>query len=233
MLMQEFINMQKRTSILQEQQLQEITQTCLKKHPTNPKFPQLSDKNATPSYFREWYNKILSILATDEWCQLYDPITQDILSSGKQHPSLNNHLYSALLLALKDSLETFIQGMTHLRSDGIGVLQPLRAAYKGTHTDIEIMQLQGTLLGGFHFRGNNEPVEQFTSRTIQMAKDLSEQEVFILPQHLKTSFILGLGPDFHEIIRDLQKNKLAPEWQHTEIKQLIDPAHETTPSHIS
>ena len=223
-LMREFINMQKRNSLLQEQQLEEMTQTRLHKHPTNSKFPQLNDKNSNPSQFREWYNKILSILATDEWSQLYDPINHDIISNGKQHPSLNNHLYSALLLALKDSVETFIQGMTHLRSDGIGVLQALRTAYKGTLTTIEVMQLHGNLLGGSHFRGRNEPIEQFASRTIQIAKDLSEHGVFVLPQHLKTSFISGLGPDFHEIIRDLQKNKLDPEWQPMEIKELINPA---------
>ena len=224
LLMREFINIQKHNSLLQEKQLEEMTKTRLTKQPTNSKFPSQNDKNSTPSQFREWYNKVISILATDEWSQLNNPLTQDIIANGKLYPSLNNHLYSSLLLALKESVETFIQGMTRLRGDGTGILHALRIAYKGTLTAIEIMQLQGKLLGGFHFRGRNESIEQFASRTIQMAKDLSEHGIFVIPQDLKTSFISGLGPDFHDIIKDLQKNKLDPEWQPLEICDLIDPA---------
>ena len=85
-----------------------MTKNSLTKQPTNSKFPLLNDKNPTPSHFREWYNKVTSILATDEWSKLYNPLSQDIIDNGALYPSLNNHLCSALLLALKDSVETFI-----------------------------------------------------------------------------------------------------------------------------
>ena len=114
--------------------------------------------------------------------------------------------------------------MPHLRGDGVGVLLSLRKAYKGKLTHIELMQLQGKLLGGLHFRGRNESIEQFASRTIQMSKDLAVHGIHIPPPRLKSSFISGLGPDFHEIIKGLNRNKLDVEWTPILIRDLIDPA---------
>ena len=137
--MREFLKFQERQTAIHEKQIEELTKTRLSKAPTDSKFPTLSDKNSNPTQFREWYNKVLSILSTDEWNDLYDKTNQDIVSQGYLHPSLNNHLYSALLLALKDSVESYIQGMSHLRGDGIAVLIALRKAYRGKLTQIEAM----------------------------------------------------------------------------------------------
>ena len=120
-----------------------MTETRLKEQPSNSKFSTLSDKNCTQTQFREWYNKVISILATGEWSPLYDAMNQDVISNGNTQPVLNNHLYSALLLVLKDSVEDYIQGMSHLRGNGVAVLFSLRKAYKGKLTHIELMQLQG------------------------------------------------------------------------------------------
>ena len=152
--------------------------------------------------------------------------TQDIIPDGRIHPNLNNHLYSDILLILKGSVEALIQGMGHLFGDGIAVLHELRTTYKGSLTNIELMKLQDTLLGGTHFRGKTESVEQFASRTIQMCKDLTEHGISIPPYTLKSCFISGLGPDFHEIIKDLNNNKLDPEWLPLDIKDLIHPARD-------
>ena len=210
-LMRKFLCIQQRQFDLHEKKLFEMTTTRLKKQPSNSKFPILNDKNCNPKNFREWYQKVISILATEEWSFLYNAHTQDVIPDGRIHPALNNHLYSALLLILKDSAESFIQGMGHLFGDGVAVLHELRTAYKVFLTEIELMKLQGSLLGGTHFRGRSETVEQFASRTIQIHKDLYEHGVQIPPHTLKTCFISGLGPDFHEIIKDLNKNKLDPE----------------------
>lgn len=222
--MQAFVTFQQQQASFQERKLEELTATRLKKAPTNSKFPSLSEKNCNPTQFRDWYNKIISILATDEWKDLYNTSTQDVIPDGHTKPSLNNHFYSALLLALKDSVEQFIQGMPHLCGDGVGVLLALRAAYKGRLTNIEIMQLQGQLLGGLHFRGRNETVEQFASRTLQISNDLQEHGIYIPPTSLKNSFISGLGPDFHDIMKDLNRNRLDPKWQPILIRDLIEPA---------
>lgn len=69
-----------------------MTETRLKKQPSNYKFPSLSDKYCNPTQFREWYNKIISILATDEWSKLYDKLHQEIIPNGHSQPILNNHL---------------------------------------------------------------------------------------------------------------------------------------------
>ena len=226
LLLREFLRVQQRQNELHELQLMELQSSRLKKQPTNSKFPTLNDKNCNPKNFREWYQKVVSILATDEWSALYNTQTQDIIPDGRIHPALNNHLYSAILLILKDSVETLIQGMGHLFGDGIAVLHELRTTYKGSLTNIELMKLQGTLLGGTHFRSKTESVEQFASRTTQIYKDLTEHGIHIPPHTLKSCFISGLGPDFHDIIKDLNKNKLDPEWLPLDIKDLIQPARD-------
>ena len=55
-----------------------------------------------------------------------------------------------------------------------------------------------------------------------MHKDL-EHGVTITSHSLKTCFISGLGPELHEVIKDLNRNKLDPEWTPMEIKDLIQP----------
>ena len=114
--------------------------------------------------------------------------------------------------------------MPHLFGDGIAVLHELKTTFQGTLTDMEVMQLHGKLLGGLHFRDRTESIEQFAARTLQISKDLTAHGVFVLPKHLKTSFITGLGPEFHDIIKDLNRNKLDPEWSPMFIRDLIEPA---------
>lgn len=50
-LMREFLRLQERQSLLQERQLKEITETRLKKQPSNSKFPPLTDKNCKKHNF--------------------------------------------------------------------------------------------------------------------------------------------------------------------------------------
>lgn len=57
-----------------------------------------------------------------------------------------------------------------------------------------------------------------------MSKDLEEHHVPIAPSALKSSFISGLGPDFHDIIKDFNRNKLDAEWEPLLIRDLIEPA---------
>lgn len=166
----------------------------------------------------------MSILATDEWSPLYNKISQDVIANGTTQSTLNNHLYSALILSLKDSVETTILGMPHLFGDGVGVLHALRTTYKGKLTNVEVMKLHGKLLGGLHFRGREESIDQFAARTIQMSKDLEEHNISVAPSALKSSFISGLGPDFHDIIKDFNRNKLDDEWKPLLIRDLIEPA---------
>ena len=59
-----------------------------------------------------------------------------------------------------------------------------------------------------------------------MHKDLVEHGVTITLHSLKTCFISGLGPEFHEVIKDLNQNKLDPEWLPMDIKDLIQPARD-------
>ena len=68
-----------------------------KKTPSNSEFPLLGNKETTRDNFSVWYFQVISILATEEWFQLYDPTRYDVVTDGNINRSLNKHLYSALL----------------------------------------------------------------------------------------------------------------------------------------
>ena len=56
-----------------------------------------------------------------------------------------------------------------------------------------------------------------------MCKDLEEHGIQVPPISLKNAFISGLGPDFHDIIKDLNRNRLDPDWHPILIRDLIEP----------
>ena len=72
LLLREFLRIQQRQNELHELQIMELQSSRLKKQPSNSKFPVLNDKSCNPKNFREWYQKVISILATDDWSALYD-----------------------------------------------------------------------------------------------------------------------------------------------------------------
>ena len=59
---------------------------------------------------------------------------------------------------------------------------------------------------------------------MQIRRDLKDHGVLISPETLKECFIMGLGPDFTDIQKDLQWDRLHPEWTPLDIVELIEPA---------
>ena len=65
------------------------------------KFPKLDNLNK----IRDWYQKILSVLATHHWLPLYNADTSTIAQTGSTHPKLNSHLYKNVLNNVSTQIE--------------------------------------------------------------------------------------------------------------------------------
>ena len=139
-----------------------------KKPPSSTDFPALTDKQTTRDEFNDWYSKVISLLATEDWLPLYDRSNMDVVEDDNTNAVLNNHRYSVLLNKSKDKPLKFIQSRQHLWSNGVALLRELRQAYHGQLTKLEIKELQSTLLSSNWSRGPNENVDTFASRTLQI-----------------------------------------------------------------
>lgn len=128
-----FMNAQQTFMTNQERPISHITQShkVTKKPPSSSDFPALTDKQTNRDECADWYSKVISLLATEDWLLLYDPVHMDIIQDGTAHPTLNNHLYSVLLNKSKDKPQKLIQALEHLRNNGVALLHELRQAYYG------------------------------------------------------------------------------------------------------
>ena len=214
-LLETFVNAQK-------SQFLTLHQLKTNKPPSSSIFLKFAGKSK--DVFLKWEANVLNILATDEWSDLYDYSTQDAVSSGQVNPTLNNHLYKNISNQLTGTAKTIMDAKTHLRGDDILLLQALRQTYKATLNNVTLSAKFAKLTGGSYFRSQSEDIDTFAARTISLAKYLNDNGWPITPRILKNSFIMGLGPEFTDIIEKHNTNKLPPEWLSYDLNDLIVPA---------
>jgi len=87
-----------------------------------PKFSGDSKK------FRSWYLAIIAQLSLPPWQELYDSIKHDVVPSTS-NAALNGKLYAKLLLSLEGIASQNIISRTHLRANGVLLLQELVQTY--------------------------------------------------------------------------------------------------------
>ena len=176
----------------------------VKKPPSSSDFPVLTNKQTTRDDFNDWYSKVISILATEDWLPLYDKPNMDVIPDGTLHPVLNNHLYSVLINKAKEKPQRLIRNLQYLWSDGVALLHELKRVYYGRLTRIEVRELHSQLLCSTWSRSPTEDIDTYAARTMQVRRDLKDHGIIIPPDQIKECFIMGLGPDFTEIQKDLQ-----------------------------
>ena len=226
-LLQNLIQSQHNTSSLHQLQIKELEQARKRKPLTHSTLPKLTNSSSSISQFPLWYKEVLSILATEEWQDLYDPTTRDVIDNGFIHAKLNEHLYSAILQCVRDEPRILVQDLDYLWGDSVSLLRALKNTYQGNLTTLEILQLQGELLNPtIHLRALDKSVDSYAARTLRMHRELQSNNVSIQPEILKACFICGLVPEFTEIIKQLNNHNLPLEWQSTPIIQLIEPARQ-------
>ena len=195
-----------------------------KKPPSSSDFPALTNKQTTRDDFNNWYSRVISILATEDWLPLYEKPNVDVIPDGTLHPVLNNHLYSVLINKIKDKPQRLIRNLQYLWSDGVALLHELKRVYYGRLTHIEVRDLHSQLLRSTWSRSPTEDINTYAARTMQVRRYLKDHGIIIPPDQIKECFIMGLGPDFTDIQKDLQWNRLQDEWIPIDIVELIEPA---------
>ncbi len=79
--------------------------------------------------FRAWYLAVMAQLSLSPWKELYDPVTHDVIKTTT-NSTLNGKLYAKLLLSLEGSVLQNVVSCTHLRANGLLLLQDLVNTYK-------------------------------------------------------------------------------------------------------
>ena len=175
-----------------------------KKDSRNNKFPIFNGEDLNE--FTSWYNNILSILASSGWNDLYDPIEDSTIEESKaqQDPkltALSADLYSYLHVAMKKDAQTLMEDKTELRGKGLLFLKTLFKIYNVKLTSGELMAKEKEYANVFRFK--NEKISTYASRCKKLRRILKLNGIESPIEGLKLRFIMGLGPDFSDIQKNL------------------------------
>ena len=83
------------------------------------------------------------------------------------------------------------------------------------------MKLYTSLLTGSHRRQPNENIHIYAAQTLEIKRDLKQNNMSIPNETIHYNFLQGLGPEFLKIRRDLEVRCLHPDWCTHDINALI------------
>ena len=109
--------------------------------------------------FRSWYLAIMTQLSIAPWRDLYDPSKNDVLLSTT-NVSLNEKLYSKLILALEGSALQYVISRKRLQANGLAVLQDLVHTYKPKNIP-EVIAAETSEFWGSMKRSSSEMVDAY------------------------------------------------------------------------
>ena len=197
----------------------QVTLQQYKKDTRNTKFPVFNGTDLDE--FLSWYNNVLSILASTGWNDLYDhsddgPIEEDTAQASPKLQALSADLYSYLHIAMKKDAQTLMEDKFELRGKGLLFLQTLFDAYNVKLSGGELMTKEKEYANVCRMK--DEKISTFASRCTKLRRILKSNGITSPREGLKLRFIMGLGPDFSDIQKNL--HNLPPEWKTTDMKQL-------------
>ena len=190
-----------------------------KKDLRNNKFPPFNGDDLDE--FLAWYNNVLSILASTGWNALYDvtsdsPIPEATAQLDPKLSSLSADLYSYLHVAMKKDAQTLMEDKTELRGKGLLFLQTLFDSYNITLNGSELMDKEKEYANIYRYK--DEKVTTYASRCKKLRRILRFNGISAPPEGLKLRFIMGLGPEFSDIQKNL--HHLPDDWKTLDMKKL-------------
>lgn len=84
-----------------------------------------------------WYQKLVTLISQQKYRDLYDPLTEDVITNGVAFPTLNSALYSEILNNCGKEIETYILAKTHLRNDGVALMLQIHSLYNRTWSTLK------------------------------------------------------------------------------------------------
>ena len=198
--------------------LDKLVESKSSKAPTNQNFPTFSGTKDSMSFHR-WSTIVSGILSTSEWRKLYDKDKHTFVEDGNVAPTLNNHLYSAILVKLRSPASDYASARRDLHGNGIGLLRALRMSYRTILTPGELVAVVDKFNN--HSRGKEQAIESFVTDLESMYHDIVDNGGSCTPTQLKQNFLFNVGPEFSEIANQFNIGTLPPEWQTEDLHSLI------------
>jgi hypothetical protein len=141
--------------------------------------------------FRVWYLAVMAQLSLSPWKELYDPVTNNVFKTTT-NSTLNGKLYAELLLSLEGSVLQNVVSRTHLRANGLLLLQHLVNTYKPQNVP-EVIAAKTSIFWGNTKRLASETVDDSYNRFHELLDELSDADEVISTKSAMCHFIFTLG----------------------------------------
>jgi len=161
--------------------------------------------------FRAWYLSIMAQISLPPWQEFYDQANNTVVESN-MNIVLNGKLYAKLLVSLEEQALQDDASRSHLRANGVLLLQELIQTYKPCHVPGVIAAKAGEFWS-ITKRGPNEWVDSYYDCFHELLKDLSEVDDKISTKSAMRHFILTLGPEFEPIQNNYCMDNLPAAWK--------------------
>jgi len=161
--------------------------------------------------FRSWYLAIMTQLSIAPWKALYNSSKNDVVASTTD-TTLNEKLYSKVILALDGTALQHVVSRKHLRANGLAVLQDLVHTYKPKNIP-EVIAAKTAEFWGTMKRQPSESVDTYFNRFQELLDDLTDAEEQISTKSALRQFLFTLGPEFEPIQHNYRINNLPDEWK--------------------
>jgi hypothetical protein len=169
--------------------------------------------------FRSWYLAIMTQLSITPWRDLYDSSTNNVVTSTS-NTTLNEKLYSKVILALEGSALQHVVSRKHLRANGLAVLQDLVHTYRPKNVP-EVIAAKTAEFWGTMKRQPHETVDTYFNRFHELLDDLAEADEPISTKSALRQFLFTLGPEFEPIQHNYRINNLPTEWKTQDWTQFL------------
>ena len=186
-----------------------------------PKFPKFQGKSKAE--FKTWYDQVLAVLSSPPWNTVFANITTKALKQDDDiSPTLSSKLFSALRLSMSHNAEKLMMTKKESWGKGLLYLSILRDTYKESLHRADLLRKESEFSN--LFIKQNETVDEFAARCIELRDQLNEHGIPTSPEGFKTRFIMGLGPMFTDI-QQVQEEDLPSRWKTTDIQELVQAAN--------
>jgi len=161
--------------------------------------------------FKAWYLAIITQLSIAPWREFYDQIKNDVVTVTT-NTTLNEKLYSKLILALEGTALQQVVSRKHLRANGLAVLQDLVQTYKPKNIP-EVIAAKTSEFWGTLKRNPTESIDAYYNRFHDLLDDLEEADEKISDKSALRQFLFTLGPEFEPIQHNYRMNNLPEDWK--------------------
>jgi hypothetical protein len=169
--------------------------------------------------FRSWYLSIMALISIPPWSEFYDASKNDVVLVTT-NSALNGKLYAKLISVLDGQALQDMIARSHLRANGLLLLQELVHTYKPTNVP-EVLAAKAGEFWSKMKRSSSESVDTYYNRFRELLDDLDQADDKISTKSAMRHFIFTLGPEFEAIQNNYRIGNLPPEWNTTHWPTLL------------